>query len=110
MQVLRALMKRSGGPLGLGYGNAGEVSGAAAAGAQGNERPVGAGARVAEECAYLVGGFGRENVFELAGLLFDFGFAVHGEAVGEEALREAVAADDVGGALTAAGREFHDQA
>ena len=64
---------------------------------------------MAEEGADFVGGFGGENVLELAGLLFDFGFAVHGEAVGEQALGEAVAADDAGGALAAAGREFDDQ-
>ena len=65
---------------------------------------------MAQEGADLVGGFGRENVFELAGLLFDFGFAVHGEAVGEQALGKAMAADDIGGALTAAGCEFDDHA
>jgi hypothetical protein len=65
---------------------------------------------MAKECAYFVGGFGRKNVFELAGLLFDFGFAVHGEAVGEQALGEAVTANNIRGALTAAGREFHDHA
>src|SRR5580704_12168928 len=70
--------EKSGGPLGLGYGNAGEVSGATAAGPGGYERAVGAGARVAEECADLVGSFGRKDVLELAGLLFDLGFAVHG--------------------------------
>ena len=66
-------------------------------------------ARVVEEGADFVGGFGGQNVLELAGLLFDFGLAVHGERVGEETFGEAVAADDVGGALHAAGREFDDQ-
>jgi hypothetical protein len=56
-----------------------------------------------QEGAYLVGGFGGQNVLELAGLLLDFGLAVHGKAVGEQALGKAVAADDVGGTLTAAG-------
>ena len=65
-----------------------------------------ASARVAEEGAYLVGGFGREDVLELAGLLFDFGLAVHGEAVGEQSLSQAVAANDVSGALTAARGKF----
>lgn len=57
-----------------------------------------------EEGADFVGRFGREDVFELAGLLLDFGFAVHGERVGEEAFGETMAADDVGGALMAARR------
>ena len=70
---------------------------------------VGASARVVEEDADLVGSFGRQDVFKLAGLLFDFGFAVHGERVGEEALGQAVTTDDVGGALQAARREFDDQ-
>ena len=69
-----------------------------------------AGTGVAQECAYFVGGFGRKNVFELAGLLFNFRFAVHGETVGEEALGEAVTANNIRGALTPAGREFYDHA
>ena len=44
-----------------------------------------------EEGADFVGRFGREDVFELAGLLLDFGFAVHGERVGEEAFGETMA-------------------
>jgi hypothetical protein len=40
---------------------------------------VGAGERVVEEGTDLVRGFGREDVLELAGLLLDFGFAIHGE-------------------------------
>src|SRR5277367_5706024 len=66
------------------------------------------GPRVPQERAYLIGGLGRENVFELAGLLFDFSFAVHGETVGEEPLGEAMAANNVGSPLSASGREFHD--
>ena len=61
-----------------------------------------------EEGADFVGRFGGEDVLELAGLLLDFGFAVHGERVGEEPLGEAVSADDIGGALMSAGREFDD--
>ena len=48
-------------------------------------------------------------MLELAGLLLDFGFAVHGERIGEEALGQAVAADDVGGALMSARSEFDDR-
>ena len=82
----------------------------AAAWSRRNGRAVRAGARMAEEGADLVGGFGRKDVLELAGLLLDFGLAVHGQAVGEQALGQAMAADDVGGALAAAGGEFDDQA
>ena len=39
--------------------------------------------RMAEECADLIGGFGRKNVLEFAGLLFNVGLAVHGETIGE---------------------------
>ena len=70
---------------------------------------MGAGARVVEEGADLVGGFGREYVLELAGLLLDFGFAIHGERIGEEALGEAVAADDVGSTLVSTRSEFDDR-
>src|SRR4029077_16295845 len=63
---------------------------------------VGAGAGMAKEGADFVGGPGREDVLELASLLFDFGFAVHGQAVGEEALGEAVATDDAPGFVASA--------
>ena len=63
---------------------------------------------MAEEGADLVRGFGRQYVLKLAGLLFDFGLAVHGEAVGEEALGEAVTANDAAGALASARRQFND--
>ena len=62
------------------------------------------------EGADLIGRFGREDVFELAGLLLDFGLAVHGQAVGEEPFGQAMAADDVGGALASARRELDDHA
>jgi hypothetical protein len=48
-------------------------------------------------------------VLELAGLLLDFGFAVHGERVGEETLGQPVTADNVGGALMSARGEFDDR-
>ncbi len=70
---------------------------------------MGAGERVVEESADFVGGFGREDVLELAGLLLDFGFAVHGEGIGEEAFRQPVTADDVGGTLVSARGEFDDR-
>jgi len=63
---------------------------------------VGAGQWVVEEGTDLVGGFGRKYVFELAGLLLDFTFAVHGQRIGEQTLGQAVTADDVGGALVSA--------
>src|SRR5271157_5215423 len=65
--------------------------------------------RVVEEGADLVSGFGREYVLELASLLLDFGFAVHGERIGEEAFGQAVAADDIGGALVSTRGEFDDR-
>ena len=46
---------------------------------------MGTSQRVVKKSADLVGGFGREDVLELAGLLFDLGFAIHGKRVGEEA-------------------------
>ena len=57
--------------------------------------------RMSEERADLVGGSRRENVLELAGLLLDFGFAVHGEAIGEQAFGQPVTANDASGAATA---------
>ncbi len=47
-------------------------------------------------------------MFELAGLLLDFRFAVHGQAVGKKALSQAMAPDDAAGTFAAARREFHD--
>lgn len=64
---------------------------------------------MAEERADLVGGFGRENVLELAGLLLDFGLAVHRQTVSEKALGQPMPADDATGALAAAWGELHDQ-
>ncbi len=63
---------------------------------------------MAEEAADLVGGFGGKNVLELAGLLFDLRFAVERQAVGEEPLGQAMAANNVGGAQAAARRELDD--
>jgi hypothetical protein len=40
---------------------------------------------MSQERADFVGSAGRENVLELAGLLLDFGLAVHGETVGKQA-------------------------
>ena len=54
-----------------------------------------------KERADFVGGFRREDVLELARLLLDFGLAVQREAVSEQTFREAVPANDVGGALPA---------
>jgi hypothetical protein len=67
------------------------------------------GARVPEEGADFVGRFRRENMFELAGLLLDFRFAVHGQAVGKKALSQPVATDDAASSLAAPWGQFHDQ-
>jgi hypothetical protein len=64
---------------------------------------------VVEEGTDLVGGFRREYVLKLAGLLFNFRLAVHGERIGEEALGQAVPANNVGGALMSARGEFDDR-
>ena len=63
---------------------------------------------MAQERADLIRGFGGEDVLELAGLLLDFGFAVHGEAVGEQALGQAMTADDAAGAFASARRQRDD--
>ena len=52
--------------------------------------------------------FRRKDMFELAGLLLDFRFAVHGQAVGKKALSQAVAADDTAGPFPTARRELHN--
>src|SRR5512136_1109354 len=80
-----------------------------AAGSRGNSAAVGTGARMPQEGADAVGGVRREDVLELAGLLLDLGLVLHVQGLGEEALRQAVAADDVGGALPAARGELDDQ-
>lgn len=71
---------------------------------------VGARLGMAEEGADLIGGFERQDVLELAGLLFDLRLAVESEAVGEQAFGQAMSADDVGGTLAPASSEFHDHA
>src|ERR1022692_4548305 len=53
--------------------------------------------RMAQECADLVGNFRREDMLEFAGLLLDLRFAVHRQAVGKQALRQSVTADDAPG-------------
>jgi len=63
-------------------------------------------AGMAQKGADLVRSFGRKDVLELAGLLLDFSFAVHGETVSEETLGQAMPADDTAGALASARGEF----
>ena len=63
---------------------------------------------MAEECADFVGGFRRQDVFELAGLLLDFGLAVHGQRIGKEAFCQTMTPDNVGGALVSTWRELDD--
>lgn len=65
---------------------------------------MGAGLWVAEERADFVRRFGRQDVFELASLLLDFGFAVHGETVGEKALCQTMPPNDASRALASAWR------
>src|SRR5271166_214744 len=67
-----------------------------------NRRTMRARTRVSKKCADLVRCFGRQNMLELARLLLDFGFAVHGERIGKQPLRQPMPANDVGRALVAA--------
>src|SRR5207248_1978987 len=71
-----------------------------------NQRAVRAGTGMSQERADLLGRFLREDVLELAGLLLDFRLAVHGQAVGEQSFGQAMATNDVSGALASARREF----
>src|SRR5579862_8960625 len=87
-----------------------ELQIAFAARAKRDRRAVGTSSGMTEEGADFVGGLGRENVLELAGLLLDLRFAVESQAVGEQALGQAVAANDVGRPQSAARSKFHDQA
>ena len=84
--------------LGFGFG--------VAAGTGGDGVAVGAGFGVAEESADALVEFGGDDVLEFAGLRVGFG-VVDGEGVFEEALGEAMTADDVAGALAAGGSEMH---
>ena len=63
-----------------------------------------------QERADFVGRTRREDVLELTGLLFDFRFAVHGEAVGEESFRQPVAPNNAAGATAASRGKGHDSA
>src|SRR5580658_652438 len=74
-----------------------------------NRRTVRASAWMSEKGAYLVRRFRRKDVFELAGLLLDFRFAVHGQAVSKKALGEAMSTNDAACPLAPAGRKLHDQ-
>ena len=62
-----------------------------------------------EERADFIRSFGRQDVLKLASLLLDFRFAIHGQRVGEEALRETMTPDNVGGPLLSTWRQFDDR-
>lgn len=68
------------------------------------------GSRMPEERADLVGRFRRKNVLELACLLLDLAFAIHGETVGEQAFRQTMAPNNAGGTLAAERSEFDNHA
>ena len=68
-----------------------------------------AGPRVSEECADFVRSLRRKNMLELAGLLLDFGLAVHSQTVSEEPLRQPVPSDDAAGIFSSAGCKLNDQ-
>src|SRR5208283_1233667 len=59
-----------------------------------NRRPMRAGPRMPQKSTNLVRSFRRKNVLKLASLLLDFRFAVHGQAVGKQPLRQQMAAND----------------
>ena len=61
---------------------------------------------MSEKRADLVGRFRRKNVLELACLLLNLAFTVHGETVGEQAFRESMAPNNATRPLAAARREF----
>ena len=69
---------------------------------------MGAGLRMAEEGADLIRSFRRQDMLELAGLLFNFRFAIHGQTIGEKALCQTMPADDATCTLAAALRKFDD--
>src|SRR5580700_6276408 len=69
-----------------------------------------AGSRMSQERADLVGRTGREDVLELAGLLLDLGFAVHGKAIGEKALGQAMTTNDAAGLVAPTKRKGHYRA
>src|SRR6267378_3859255 len=71
-----------------------------------NGIPMGAGLRMAEERADALVELRADDVFELAGLRVCFGI-LDAKSVLEEALGQAVAADNVARALAAYGRELH---
>jgi hypothetical protein len=62
-----------------------------------------------EEGTDLIRRFRREYMLELASLLLDLGFAVHGERISEQPLRQSMAPNNVGSALMSARSKLHDQ-
>jgi hypothetical protein len=62
-----------------------------------------------QECADFIGRLGRENVLELACLLLDFGFAIHGQAIRKEPLRQSVPPDNAARAFSASCGKLHNQ-
>ena len=68
------------------------------------------GARMLEERADALGGLRREYVLELAGLLFDLSFAFDVQGLSEEPFSQAVAANDLSGALASTLGEVYGEA
>ena len=61
-----------------------------------------------KESADFVGSFRREDVLKLTCLLLYFRFAIHGQRVGEKALGQTMAPNDIGGPLMSARRQLDD--
>src|SRR5271155_2633695 len=74
-----------------------------------NRRTMRAGARMTEESTNLVRSLERKDMLELAGLLLDFRFAVHCEAVGKKPFGEAMSTNDAASPFAPAGRKLYDQ-
>src|SRR5216683_2932839 len=80
-------------------GGAGKLRASAAARPRWNRRAMRARTRMPKESTDLIGSFRRENVFKLAGLLLDFRLTVHSQAVGKQALGQAMPPDNAAGPL-----------
>ena len=62
-----------------------------------------------QESANLIRCLSRQDVLKLAGLLLNFGLAVHGKRVREEPLRKPMPPNDVRSPLASTSGEFNNQ-
>src|SRR6266852_5973801 len=80
--------------IGAGGHSPGKPRASAAARARWNRRAMRARTRMPKESTYLIGSFRRENMLELASLLFNFRLTVHSQAVGKQTLGQAMPPDN----------------